>query len=446
MVAYTSMYGEVLERTAWEGRNIVLLTQSSNLDAGVMQDIVAKLDEAYDFYSRITGRIPSPYFTYNGKATIAEVQDTCGAGCGFLGLTGIEIMPEYFNILYDGVRDAGLYDQVLFYELGRNFWFYDQPLNTLPPFTTGFAIENRFLSMEATGVDGLSFNGMDWDQLVSAVQQDMAQLYFSNPNLTWRNTLVTDTGPENPYGLSGADLAGSLLHRLYEDFGEDNYARFWQSLISKEAATTPEQARANFLAAADEATGVDYSWLFKEGWRFDTGTAEGETLVSNAKRGNHAVLGFGGDDTLRGSRKAELMVGGLGDDTLLGDRGDDTLLGSAGDDLIRGDEGADLLAGGDGADRFVFRSVREIGKGAQHDTIVDFAPNDTLDLHDIDANTRRRGDQSFTFIGGADFDRKAGELRWADGMVQGDVNGDGRADFKITLQGVDSLTACNIIL
>lgn len=446
MVAYTSIYGELLERTPWEGRNVVLLTQSPDLDAGVMHDIVSKLDDAYDFYSRITGLTPAPYFTYNGKATIAEVQNTCGAGCGFLGFTGIEIMPEYFNILYDGVRDTGLYDQVLFYELGRNFWFYDQPLNTLPPFTTGFAIENRFLSMEAAGVDGGSFNGLAWDRLVATVQQDMAELYFSNPKLTWRNTLVTDAGPENPYGLGGADLAGSLLHRLYEDFGEDDYARFWQSLISKGAATTPEQARANFLAAAEEATGVDYNWLFKEGWQFKTGTANGETLESDAKKGNYAVLGFGGDDILRGSRKAELMVGGLGDDTLSGGRGDDTLLGSIGNDLIEGGEGTDLLAGGDGADRFVFRTVREAGKGAQHDTILDFASDDTLDLRGIDANTRQCGDQAFAFIDAADFHRKAGELRFAGGMIQGDVNGDGRADFQITLRGVDSLTACNIIL
>ncbi|OYD82897.1 M10 family metallopeptidase C-terminal domain-containing protein [Azospirillum brasilense] len=447
MVAYTSFQGEALELTPWEGRNIVLLTQSSDLDAGVMQTIVSKLDEAYDFYARITGREPSPNFTYNGKASIAEVENTCGAGCGWLGSTGIEIMPPYFNTLYTGVRDAGLYDQVLFYELGRNFWFYDQPLLGLPSFTTGFAIENRFLSMDAADVNGGAFNEqVSWDQLVTFIQQDMSQLYFSNPNLDWRNTLATDTAPQNPYNFGGADLAGSLLHRLYEDFGEDNYARFWQSLITKEAAATPEQARANFLAAAKDATGVDYSWLFKEGWQFKTGTGNSDTLRSDAKKGNYAVLGFGGDDTLRGSKNAELMVGGLGNDTLYGDRGNDTLLGSVGDDWIQGGEGVDLLAGGDGKDRFVIRSVKEAGNGAQHDTILDFSKNDTLDVSGIDANTRQRGDQAFTFIDGAEFHRKAGELRWAGGMVQGDVNGDGRVDFQITLQGLDKLLGGNIIL
>ncbi|MFC5358560.1 calcium-binding protein [Azospirillum himalayense] len=411
-----------------------------------MQSIVSKLDESYDFYTRITGREPNPYFTYNGKATIAEVQDTCGAGCGFLGFTGIEIMPEYFNILYTGVRDAGLYDQVLFYELGRNFWFYDQPLQGLPPFTTGFAIENRFLSMDAAGVDGTTFNGLEWNQLVTYIQQDMAQLYFSNGDLNWRNTLATDTGPQNPYNFSGADLAGSLLHRLYEDFGEDNYARFWQSLITKDAATTPEQARANFLAAAKDATGVDYSWLFKEGWQFKTGTGNAETLRSDARKGNSAILGFGGNDTLLGSHNAELMVGGLGNDTLYGNRGDDTLLGSVGDDWIQGGDGTDLLAGGDGKDRFVFQSTRDAGNGSQRDTILDFSTDDSLDLRGIDANTRQRGDQAFTFIGGSSFHRRAGELRWAGGMAQGDVNGDGRADFQITLQGLDKLLGKNIIL
>lgn len=158
------------------------------------------------------------------------------------------------------------------------------------------------------------------------------------------------------------------------------------------------------------------------------------------------MLGFGGDDTLRGSKNAELMVGGLGNDTLYGDRGNDTLLGSVGGDWIQGGEGVDLLAGGDGKDRFVIRSVKEAGNSAQHDSILDFSMDDTLDVSGIDANTRQRGDQAFTFINSAEFHSKAGELRWAGGMVQGDVNGDGRADFQITLQGLDKLLGGNIIL
>jgi len=37
-----------------------------------------------------------------------------------MGSTGIEILPDWFNILYAGVRDRDQFDQVLFCEFGRS--------------------------------------------------------------------------------------------------------------------------------------------------------------------------------------------------------------------------------------------------------------------------------------------------------------------------------------
>ncbi|HMC92055.1 MAG TPA: RTX toxin, partial [Allosphingosinicella sp.] len=57
------------------------------------------------------------------------------------------------------------------------------------------------------------------------------------------------------------------------------------------------------------------------------------------------------------------------------------------------------------------------------------------DLHLIDADTTTAGDQAFSFIGANAFGNHAGELRaeFANGVwtVQGDVDGDGNADFTI---------------
>jgi len=44
-----------------------------------------------------------------------------------LGATGIELQTDFFKILYNSVKDFREYDQVIFYEFGRNFWlFHDQ--------------------------------------------------------------------------------------------------------------------------------------------------------------------------------------------------------------------------------------------------------------------------------------------------------------------------------
>lgn len=88
---------------------------------------------------------------------------TCGAGCSVLGQAGIEIMHDYLEPLYTEVATSNQYDQVLFYELGRHFWFWSPQLQfkspELDPVVTGFAVWMRFRSMKAAKVKGAPFNG-----------------------------------------------------------------------------------------------------------------------------------------------------------------------------------------------------------------------------------------------------------------------------------------------
>jgi Ca2+-binding RTX toxin-like protein len=121
--------------------------------------------------------------------------------------------------------------------------------------------------------------------------------------------------------------------------------------------------------------------------------------------------------------------------------GNDVLIGSAAANTLFGGGGRDTLAGGAGADRFVYGAVGDSAVGANADRITDFshAQADHIDLHLIDADSTTAGDQAFHFIGTAAFGHHAGELRFAasgaDTAVTGDVNGDGTADFQITLTG-----------
>jgi hypothetical protein len=75
------------------------------------------------------------------------------------------------------------------------------------------------------------------------------------------------------------------------------------------------------------------------------------------------------------------------------------------------------------------------------DTIVDLKFPDVsqqshIDLSAIDANTNAAGDQAFTYIAGAAFNHTAGELRFSDHLLQGDVNGDGTADFQVRINDI----------
>ena len=61
-------------------------------------------------------------------------------------------------------------------------------------------------------------------------------------------------------------------------------------------------------------------------------------------------LGGGGDNTLRGSGRADRLAGFNGADTLYGGAGDDTLYGGAGKDEIYGAAGGDDVLAGAGDD------------------------------------------------------------------------------------------------
>jgi Ca2+-binding RTX toxin-like protein len=133
--------------------------------------------------------------------------------------------------------------------------------------------------------------------------------------------------------------------------------------------------------------------------------------------------------------------------------------GRTGNDVLTGGLGADIMTGGAGADDFDFNSVTEIGTGAARDRIIDFAHlADDIDLRTIDANGSAGGNGAFKFLApkGADFTDTRGELRWfqinAAGtasdktIIEGDVNGDGVADFQIQLTHLKTLTAADFLL
>lgn len=156
-------------------------------------------------------------------------------------------------------------------------------------------------------------------------------------------------------------------------------------------------------------------------------------------QGHDRLRGDAGDDWLEGGRGNDILRGGDGDDSLEGGTGNDKLYGDAGTDVLEGGAGADALTGGADADVFVWTDAAH----TNGDAVLDFTQGeDVLDLSGIGG---------LSFIGDVAFSGVAGELRadFAAGvgsLIQGDLDGDGTADFTLAVADAGPLLAGDFIL
>jgi hypothetical protein len=243
--------------------------------------------------------------------------------------------------------------------------------------------------------------------------------------------IVTLSGGNDRYiatgGSSNFDLAdvinGGKGIDYYDASATDNAVRINLDKIQHDGGTFGAT-----LLAAHFADGEDVAGNF-------TDTI---TDFENARSGDNSdlIYGSGAANSLSGA-------GGLFDE-IFGFGGNDKLNGEAGFDLLVGGRGKDILTGGTESDIFGYSSTKDSGTTkATRDVITDFEDGtNRIDLARIDANTKLANDQAFNFIGtDVHFTGHRGELlahSIANGfLIEGDVNGDKKADFTIEVVDPD---------
>ncbi|WP_435257285.1 calcium-binding protein [Thioclava sp. FR2] len=156
--------------------------------------------------------------------------------------------------------------------------------------------------------------------------------------------------------------------------------------------------------------------------------------------GNDFLLGEDGNDTIWAGQGNDFVGGGAGDDVMYATNGVNRIYGGVGNDTIHAGLGRDVMTGSPGADVFVFSDLATIGIGTGRDVITDFTPgSDKIDLRDLDqtfngvAGLIGGGHSSFYFFAPA-------------GLLIGDQDGDGVADWVIQLIGSPMVTATDFLL
>jgi Ca2+-binding RTX toxin-like protein len=215
-------------------------------------------------------------------------------------------------------------------------------------------------------------------------------------------------------------------------------------------------------SAADTLTGDAAANTFRGGGGADVlNGAGGVDTLDFSDKTTSVVLTLNGATTATATvggvledtfRNFENVIGGSGADTLTGDALANALQGGLGDDILTGAGGADVLTGGGGLDTFVYSALGDstVAVGGR-DRIADFVRgSDKIDLRGIDASTATADDQAFTFSTAFAAGSPGRLIVTANGtgnwLVQGDVDGNGVADFAIEVLSATALTATDFLL
>ena len=246
-----------------------------------------------------------------------------------------------------------------------------------------------------TGDDGLD-GGADGDKLYGEDGSDLLLGGDGNDQLFGGAGIDTLTGGAGNDTLDGGGQADILVGGA----GNDIY------IVNNAGVTITELAGGGYdivRASISLTLGAELEALQLQGAGDLDGTGNG--LANN----------------LQGNSGANVLSGGAGVDTINGNDGADRIIGGEGNDLLRGGLGAD-----------VFVVSHAFGSVLETDQVYDFsdAEGDLIDLsgafagviREVDAFTRTAGEMTLSFAAGLT-------------TLRLDVNGDGKVDYQMKING-----------
>lgn len=274
----------------WTGSNVVFLTTPGEYDGRLMARWVRALDGGWALYADLTGRRPEPLKQLEGRATIAAVPDfefTCGAGCGYLGASGIEL-AMFYRWNYPALqRNPQAIPHYVFYEMGRNFYTFGDRHSC---FTTGFAVFMRYVCMDTLGCHD------DDPGTRQVIEQAQAEVKRSGLPFLRMFTNADGLGEKEPRlknavgePIQPSDqpvtYASAMLRLWRENGGNPWLRRFCRQLM--ECPDAPEGTREgarqqcwSWYLAASLAAQRDLSGVFVDDWRLPLSAGARKALAA----------------------------------------------------------------------------------------------------------------------------------------------------------------------
>jgi hypothetical protein len=276
-VPYSPMRGDVWKQKGtstqlfpWEGKRIVVLTTTKDLDPAVMQVFVDRLDAGWELYSQLVKYPPTNYNLHNGKVTVAMVPDasyTCGLGCGSIGATRIEIAGFYGNGDYARVRkNPKVFQHYYFYEFGRNWHTFGHRNMWL----TGFSVFMRNVCMDTLGC-------VDEDQKVRVAIERAEDLYAKSSQDYFETFTYAGRKGDKLLNTKGQPIPltdincmyASVMLKLRRDYGGNEWVgKFYRHLHDCPETSNSRLQAWCWIICASCAAGQDLTPVFVDRWRF----------------------------------------------------------------------------------------------------------------------------------------------------------------------------------
>jgi hypothetical protein len=203
------------------------------------------------------GARPQPLKQLNGRATIAAVpgfEFTCGAGCGYIGATGVELAMFYDWNYPALLKNSNAIPHYVFYEMGRNFFTLGDRHSA---FTTGFAVFMRYVCMDALGCtdDDLQTRRTieEVEPLIRTGDMPFLKTFTNADGLSEKEPRVKDAtgGWVNPSDQP-VTYASAMLRLRREHGGNDWVRRCYRALA--QCPPAPQDTREGALAQS-------WNWL-----------------------------------------------------------------------------------------------------------------------------------------------------------------------------------------
>lgn len=306
-VQYTQFEGTEWAMDVYEGRRTALfLPYGYKPTPSAIPAFLASADFAFDVCADLSGAWPQKSSRiYNNKTIIAVVARTCGPGCGVMGSAGIQIEQNHFHNGIVQPLDAGLgADQVIYYEMGRNFWHWNGH-GQLAAFEdgkghfviTGYAVLVRAIAMRNHGVPLAPFKQVTPKQVTVTIPwidwyANLEALYprYVAAGTPWMDAFFDDkviSAPASPTEVIKAgstDLFASFMLTLERECSPGFIGRFWRILTLQGGAFSINSAADQVLVVASAAAGKSLTGFFKDGrWPI---TPLGEHRVAQMFSGN----------------------------------------------------------------------------------------------------------------------------------------------------------------